>query len=458
MLYFREEERRKLRDFLGRESTKAMAIYGRRRTGKTALVLDFLSGDGKDTAIYYQCGSFDYQVCLADFIAVLVHALGENPVLRSLSTFRDVFSYLSQTGLAAGRVFIIDEFPFLAKKDENVAVEFQWIVDHALTGCKLILLGSNLSFMKRQIGDRESPLYGRFDEILQIRPFTFREVHRLFPVFEDAVHVYAQTGGIAQYVMFFLDYPSADEATDALILERNGRLFSEAENLLMQEVREVTTYVSILRAIGSGEKDSGQIAAKCGLDARNTFPYLRKLMDLELVTAVENPLQIKKTGKRYRISDMFFRFHYAFIEPNLSMITALGNRARPYVFNRQYTEFLGFVYADIVRSGCFEYAVNGLFPFMPKTVGKWWGKIREGGNWIESEIDVVAYDDHNIVLGECKYHSKAVGIGELDSLKRKAAFVPVQNRAVTYLLASKSGFTQSLMDIKDDRLILLERA
>lgn len=92
-------------------------------------------------------------------------------------------------------------FPFLAKKDENVPVEFQWIIDHGLGSIKLILLGSNLSFMKKQIGNREAPLYGRFDEIMEVRPFTFSQVRSLFPSRDDAMMVYSLTGGVAQYVM-----------------------------------------------------------------------------------------------------------------------------------------------------------------------------------------------------------------------------------------------------------------
>ena len=234
MLYFRDEEKRRLKSFSERGHTRAMAVYGRRRTGKTALMLDYLAGDGKGTAIYYQCASFDYQTCLSDFIAVLTAALGENTILRSLNSFRDVFSYLSDTGKAAGKVIVIDEFPYLAKKDENAVVEFQWIIDHALKKMKLILLGSNLSFMKKQLNDSASPLYGRFDEILRIRPFSFTQVHALFPTFEDAVSVYAQTGGVAQYVMFFLYYASVKAATEQLFLARTGRLLQEASNLLMK--------------------------------------------------------------------------------------------------------------------------------------------------------------------------------------------------------------------------------
>ena len=51
MLYFRDEEKRRLKSFSERGHTRAMAVYGRRRTGKTALMLDYLAGDGKGTAM-----------------------------------------------------------------------------------------------------------------------------------------------------------------------------------------------------------------------------------------------------------------------------------------------------------------------------------------------------------------------------------------------------------------------
>lgn len=455
MLYFREKEKEKIRAFAHREAAKAMAVFGRRRTGKTELLLDYIAGEGKGSCIYYQCTSFDYHVCLTDFINAVSAVTGSDSILSSLKTFRDVFLYLSESGHVSGTVFVIDEFPFLAKRDENVAVEFQWIIDHALKDNKLILLGSNLSFMRRQIRDSESPLYGRFDEILEIHPFTFDEVHTLFPSFEDAVDVYAQTGGVAQYVMFFLEYPSVKEATAALFFDRNGRLFFEAANLLMQEVRETTTYVSVLRAIGTGEIESGQIAGRCGMDPRNVFTYLNRLIDLELVAPVENPLDTKKANKRYKIADPFFRFHHAFIEPNISMITTLGSEASHYILNDQYHEFLGVIYEDIIRSNCFRYALDGVIPFMPKTVGKWWGNIQIEGKWVESEIDLVAYDESRIVLGECKYRNKMIGLKEFDVLKSKTPFIQTKGRKVYYLLASKSGFTEALTQHDGQNLILI---
>ncbi|MBQ9252354.1 MAG: ATP-binding protein [Clostridia bacterium] len=456
MFYFREEEKAVLKQFVASDMDKAMAVYGRRRTGKTSLIMEYYQSAEKGQCVYYQCTSYHYQTCLKDFIGIVQAFVADSSLLKRAETFREVFLYLTQTGVE-GKIFMIDEFPFLAKKNEDAAVEFQWIIDHGLGKNKLILLGSSLSFMKRQIGDREAPLYGRFQRIIELQPFSFQEVHRLFPSFEEAVAVYARTGGVALYVMLYKQYSSVQEGDKALFFQPGGEMLHEAENLLMQELREVSTYVAILRAIGAGEKESSQIAERSGLDQRAVFGYLNKLIDLNIISLVVNPLAAKQKTNRYMISDLLYRFHYTFIEPNISMITTLHGDAMPFILNDQYHEYLGFVYEMIIRGQCFHYGLQGVIPFMPKVIGKWWGNIQENGSWKESEVDVVAFNDKNIVIGECKYRNKQVGVNELTFLQLKSQFMPIKGRKITYLLASKSGFTEELKRLQNQDLVLIDQ-
>ena len=95
---------------------------------------------------------------------------------------------------------------------------------------------------------------------------------------------------------------------------------------------------------------------------------------------------------------------------------------------------------------------------MPNATGKWWGPVCIDGTWQESEVDLIAYDDHHLLAGECKYRSKATGIQELDNLKLKAQFIPSGGRELYYLLASKSGFTDELRSLKDPHVILIDRS
>jgi len=453
-MFFREKELRILEDFQNNDLHKACAIYGRRRVGKTELILAYIREHDPESCYYYQCTGYDYATCLSDFKSVLRRDFSDDTIFDSLASFRDVFSYLSKVRNKSYFI-VIDEFPFLCRKNDDAAVEFQWIIDHALGSSKLVLLGSNLSFMKSQINDTEAPLYGRFDDMIEVMPFTFQEIKELFPVFEDAVDVYAVTGGIAQYVMMFREYNSVREAVLSLFFDKNGRLFQETRNLLMQELRDVTTYISVLRALGSGEKDSGQIAAKAGIDARGVFAYLNKLIDMGIVSIVGNPLSAKKHDKRYRISDSLFRFSFTFIEPNVSMISAIGQESARFILDDRYHEFLGAAYEDIIRSSCYGYAAAGILPFMPVTVGKWWGNVRSNDEWRETEVDLIAYDAHNIVIGECKYKNKMIGLKELEELKAKVPFIATGGRKAYILLASRAGFTDA---VRKQDAILIEKA
>ena len=456
MFYFREEEFQQLDRFLARSTAKAMAVYGKRRTGKTRLLTEYMQRNTKGTVfLYFQCTSYDYHACLIDFLTVIRSVFPDETYLSSMPSFRDTIVLLSKTR-SENLCIIIDEFPFLAKKNENVPVEFQWIIDHGLGSNKLILLGSSLSFMKKQIGDREAPLYGRFDEIMEVRPFSFHEVRSLFSSMDDAMKVYSMTGGVAQYVVFFLEYPSVQEAIASLFFSPDGRLIREAPNILLQELRDPTTYEQILRAIAGSEKSTPQIAKQSGLDSKGISIYLNRLQELYLTAPADNPLSTEKRKQRTRITDALFRFHYTFVEPNMSMINSLREKAIEFILDHRYQEFIGITYEDIIRESCFRYALEHRIPFMPSTVGKWWGPIRKDGIWQESEVDIVAYDDHSLLAGECKYRSKAMGLRELDELRLKAQFIPSKNRELFYLLASKSGFTEELRSIHDPHIILID--
>ncbi len=444
--YFREKEISILNNFLKSKNQKALAIYGRRRTGKTELILQVLNKN-KSNMKYYQVSNNDYNAALYDFKNIFEH----DDILDSLNTFKDVFTYLNKTQKIT---IIIDEFPFLAKKREGITTEFQWIIDHALDNIKLILIGSNRSFMKGQIEDSNSPLYGRFDVIINLLPFSFNEVNKLFKKEKDAMDVYAITGGVAQYVMFFKEYKTIEEAKDNLIFSRFGRLFLEGPNLLNQEVRDATNYNLILRALGSSRKTASNIASKIKMDPKAIYNYLLKLEELNIIGIVNNPINPKKE-KRYYITDLYLRFSYSFIDSNVSMISALGPDSKKYILDNRYDEYLSFIYEDIIRENLYTYANEGYIPFMPNNIGNCYVNVFQDGKWFETEIDVIGINGQNVIIGECKYKNKKIGINELKQLQFKANFLVKSNQNVFYMLASNEGFTKELLELNDKNLLLI---
>ena len=116
------------------------------------------------------------------------------------------------------------------------------------------------------------------------------------------------------------------------------------------------------------------------------------------------------------------------------MFTYINKDKKVIVIDEKHDEYLGFVYEEIIRDSLYDYALDNKLNFMPLSIWK----------WTESENDVVGINKDNVVFGECKYRNKKVGVKELESLKK-----------TTYLLASKCGFSDKLLNVKDDNLLLV---
>ena len=75
--------------------------------------------------------------------------------------------------------------------------------------------------------------------------------------------------------------------------------------------------------------------------------------------------------------------------------------------------------------------------------GRWWDK--------NSEIDIVGIGEIDIIFGECKWSNKKVGINILEELVKKSENVEIKGKNRSYILFSKSGFTEELMKSSEDR-------
>ena len=93
----------------------------------------------------------------------------------------------------------------------------------------LILSGSSMSFMERQVLGYQSPLYGRRTAQIKVMPFDYRESRGFVPDMgkEDAAVVYGITGGIPQYLIQFDDGVSLEENLRWNVLDPSAYLFEE---------------------------------------------------------------------------------------------------------------------------------------------------------------------------------------------------------------------------------------
>lgn len=244
------------------------------------------------------------------------------------------------------------------------------------------------------------------------------------------------------------------------VLNRSGYLYDEPHFLLQQEVSEVGSYFSIIKAIAAGNHKLSTIAAVLEVKSTNLTKYLKTLMDLDILerrvpVTEENPEKSKRG--LYKIKDNYLRFWFAFIYPNMSFIeSGHSGIVMDKIRKGLTTSHIGFVYEDICEERMWELNVNNTWPFQFSKLGGYWDA--------KNEIDIAALDPEgkNLILGECKYWKEPVGLNVLHALEAKACDVAWERdrRKVWYVLFSISGFSDELRNhaaTRDDLLLIDDR-
>ncbi len=138
-------------------------------------------------------------------------------------------------------VFVIDEYPYLAKAEKSISSRLQALDYREMTA-----------------------------------------FHPQLPAKEQAL-LYGITGGIPHYINRLEVEDDLDEALLENLFHPAGYLFEEPENLLKQELREPALYNSIISAIAGGASRANEISTKVGLESGICAKYLRVLLELGIL-------------------------------------------------------------------------------------------------------------------------------------------------------------------------------
>lgn len=269
MFYCREEELRKLNKRYQGDQFECVVIYGRRRVGKTALINEFCN-DKK--TIYFSALNATSQENLRMLSKAIWNC--KNPDMINAPEYRsyeDAFEEIGYMGQKERIIFVIDEYPYLAKAEESISSRLQHLIDHAWSDSKifLVLCGSSMSFMEYQVLGYESPLYGRRTAQFKIESLTYKETAMFNPglSLEDNAMVYGITGGVPHYINKLDVRGDVDEALLDNLFDRSSYLYEEPENLLKQELREPAVYNTIITAIAGGATRMNEIVTKTGVES-----------------------------------------------------------------------------------------------------------------------------------------------------------------------------------------------
>lgn len=446
MFYCREEELRTMNKRYKKGQFECVVIYGRRRVGKTALINEFCKG--KPT-VYFSALNASSQENL-EALSKAIYTC-QNPDSTSTPTYRsyeDALEAITEMAMEKRLVFVIDEYPYLAKAEKSISSRLQHIIDHSWQDSRiyLILCGSSMSFMEYQVLGYESPLYGRRTAQFKIQALTYREITEFHPELKaaDQALLYGVTGGIPHYINKLDVENNLDEALLENLFSTSSYLFEEPENLLKQELREPAIYNSVISAIAAGASHSNEISTKVGVESGVCAKYLKVLLDLGILKK-ETPIT-EKSGKKtiYVIDDNFFRFWYRFVPRNMSVISA-GRMRLVYeqAVKRFYPDYMGLVFEKMCQEYLLRYAKD--LPILLSNVGQWWGTDSKTRKEVQIDIVGVPVDGNEYLIGSCKYRNEKIGIEELELLRRYAS-VFRKNGIFHYFIFSKGGFTQALLE------------
>lgn len=445
----REEELRALETAWKKNDFQMAVIYGRRRIGKTTLLREFCK-DKKH--VFFTAIKTTTERNIELFGQCALNALVPEMNMSSFRSFDDLCVFLGNQCNDERLIVVIDELPYMARKDESITSTLQKYIDEQWQFGKMFLIvcGSSVSFMEDEVLSEKSPLFGRRTMQLKLDAFNYRQIALFLPSWSayDQAVVYGLTGGIAKYITLFDEGKTLDDNIIAQFFSKSGYLYEEADNLLTQEFRDVDSYSRIIETIAAGSNQVQEIADKSGISAQNVSHSLKNLVETGIVErqqAITEEHNKKKT--RYILTDEMLRFWYRFIPEAMDAIEiGKGQLYYQHHVKPQLSSFMGSIFEKMCRQYTLEEGISGAFPCTVTRIGTWWGTNPEKRE--ETDIDVVGLDKKRkeAVIGECKFKHEITDKKVYEALKERANLLHEGYRVVQYLLFSSSAFSEWLSE------------
>ncbi|MBR0044314.1 MAG: ATP-binding protein [Synergistaceae bacterium] len=432
-----------------REDFQLFILYGRRRVGKTSLLKEFCNNKN---SLFFSAELNSSRANLEKFSQRIFQHYGD-PREEPFVSWESAFLYINNRQMTTRLVLVIDEFPYLAESTPSLLSELQNVIDHHLqeSGLFLILCGSYMGFMEKEVLGSKSPLFGRRTGQMHLKPFDYRTSAEFMEGFriEEKFMLYGAFGGTPMYLRQIDREKSFKENIVNSFLFPTSYLYEEPVFLLREEVQQPGVYNSIIEAIASGASKASEISSKTGEETAKCLKYIKTLRDLGILYK-EVPFGEKDSSRRtlYGISDFLFRFWYRYVFSNR---TLLETDAQEIVWQRKiepdYSTYMGLVFEQICREYLLHQNSAGKLPILFTKIGRWWGTDAKSKRQIE--IDLIAQDGKDTIFCECKWRNVPADINMFRTLCDRAELF-MSNKDdkghIGFIIFSKNGFTDDILN------------
>jgi len=464
----RKNEQKKLQNCLDSKSSEFVAIYGRRRIGKTFLMREFFV---KKKCTFFHVtglknGSLKEQ--LTEFSKELSRVFYNDAELKTPASWMEAFELLTKSISKIPQknkiVLFLDELPWLASPKSGLltALEYYWNRHWVnFANIRLVVCGSSASWIINKIINNKGGLHNRVTLRIKLAPFSLTEsieyLHSRGVKFNEqqTLEVYMILGGVPFYLRYIENGLSVLQNINQLCFNENGPLFDEFKQLFSSLFNESLAYIELIRIIAAHSNGIPrlELEAKAKLSQKGGS-LSQKLEDLEIAGFIMAflPQECNKKGIYYKIIDEYTLFYLRWIEPMQSQLIK-KDISNTYwlkqVGTPAHTSWAGLAFESICYKhlGCISRSLNipsGSITTSWRYVAKV-GTIKPG-----AQIDLL-FDrgDGLVTLCEIKYTKSPFLIDKnyASSILRKIAVYQKQtatNKQIVFAMISANGLKPTI--------------
>ncbi|MBO6012093.1 MAG: AAA family ATPase [Bacteroidales bacterium] len=460
----REKEQQQLKEYLNSEQSEFIAIYGRRRVGKTFLIQKVI---GSDYAFYVAgMNKVSMRIQLKNFMQGIQKKQPEVPVAKTwLDAFVALENYLET--LPEGRkIVFIDEMPWMDSPRSNFisGLEHFWNSWASWRDdIKLIVCGSATSWIINNLIKNRGGLHNRVTHKIPVKPFTLRECQLYFDAkgfrlsTKQIAECYMVLGGVPFYLSKMNKGESVAQNIDRLIFAEDGELHDEFQSLYDSLYKNAANHIKIVTALAT--KGQGltrkEIVGKTNLADNGKFSLmLEELESCGFIRSYEpflmetgkdvgrNSADRKSSDTLYQLVDSFTLFYFQVLKKAGAHDSHYwSNNQNSHVFSTWSGlsfEMLCLNHAEQIKNAL---GISGI----TANVFSWYGK----GSLRSAQIDMlIDRADRTINICEMKFWNRPYAMSakdEADIERKVSTFIETTNtdKNVIVTMITTKGIEQN---------------
>ena len=392
-----------LNSLLESENSEFLAVYGRRRIGKTYLIRQVY----EKHIIFDSSGLHEKNIDqqLENFWLDISRASKSNTLQPQtwLQAFSLLKAYIDTLKSKQKKVIFLDEISWFETPRSGflAALDNFWnMYCSKRTDIVLVICGSAASWIINKVINNRGGLHNRITKQILLRPFdlketkAFLEMNHVKLVIKDIIQLYMCVGGVPFYLKDTVPGKSVGQILDTLFFDRNATLKNEFENLYASLFKNSHLHELVVKALATKGKglSRNEILEATKLSSGGGFTnILNELTACGFVTQVF-PINKKKEESLYRLVDEFTLFYFKFF--GNSDYTGSNFTNKP-----SFKSWSGYAFENLCLKHVFQ---------IKKALGIQ-GIISRDYSWISpdstAQVDMVIDRDDNVInLLEAKYY------------------------------------------------------